>query len=369
MLHSNGGHPSPVPIRKMDASPEPALNGGFKLPEILVSRWTPLAFRTALCLPGRINRLCTMAQVCPLHHGPGRFLLHSQGPSLLHGSGPTLIHGPEPSLMSTTQDSILYNYTAGATTCYSGSSLPAATFPWASRRFRSQVLTGRSHPIRSSERSPTGGGIPSGSSATHSETMCDIDEMSLAASEGDWHPTLTNPSSTPSGRVQDEAEVMSSVLTRGYVVPEASEISRDVCFPATQDPFDIGSGSCAPTGGTPEAEIEGETSTPSATFSREGTLTGRPQGEQHRARTFTATALIGRYGTAPASSPKPDPFQGLAPTYSQSFSVLPGCTCSRSNTPLDCARQTRPHALARRRVVYTRQLLPLSNRQCVQLSR
>ncbi|KAA0722931.1 hypothetical protein E1301_Tti013641 [Triplophysa tibetana] len=51
--------------------------------------------------------------------------------------------------------------------------------------------------------------------------MCDIDEMSLAASEGDWHPTLTNPSSTPSGRVQDEAEVMSSVLTRGYVVPEA----------------------------------------------------------------------------------------------------------------------------------------------------
>ncbi|KAA0706780.1 hypothetical protein E1301_Tti019710 [Triplophysa tibetana] len=150
---------------------------------------------------------------------------------------------------------------------------------------------------------------------------------------------------------------------------QASEISRDVCFPATQDPFDIGSGSCAPTGGTPEAEIEGETSTPSATFSREGTLTGRPQGEQHRARTFTATALIGRYGTAPASSPKPDPFQGLAPTYSQSFSVLPGCTCSRSHTPLDCARQTRPHALVRRRVVYRRQLLPLSNRQCVQLSR
>ncbi|KAA0711381.1 hypothetical protein E1301_Tti006328 [Triplophysa tibetana] len=112
-------------------------------------------------------------------------------------------------------------------------------------------------PIRSSERSPTGGGIPSGSSATHSETMCDIDEMSLAASEGDWHPTLTNPSSTPSGRVQDEAEVMSSVLTRGYVVPEASEISRDVCFPATQDPFDIGSGSCAPTGGTPEAGNRG----------------------------------------------------------------------------------------------------------------
>ncbi|KAA0713894.1 hypothetical protein E1301_Tti010005 [Triplophysa tibetana] len=233
-------------------------------------------------------------------------------------------------------------------------------------------------PIRSSERSPTGGGISSGSSARHSETMCDVDEMSLAASEGDWHPTLTNPSSTPSGRAQDEAEVMSSVLTRGYVVPEpnfftprlgrlqASEISRDVCFPATQDPF--GSGSCAPTGGTPEAEIQGETSTPSATFSREGTLTGRPQGEQHRARTFTATALIGRYGTAPASSPKPDPFQGLAPTNSEFFGS-PGCTCSRSHTPLDCARQTRPHALARRRVVHTRQLLPLSNRQCVQLSR
>ncbi|KAA0709020.1 Laminin subunit alpha-2 [Triplophysa tibetana] len=105
-------------------------------------------------------------------------------------------------------------------------------------------------PIRSSKRSPTGGGIPSGSSCTHSETMCDVDEMSLAASEGDWHPTLTNPSSTP------------------------------------RDPFDIGSGSCAPTGGTPVAEVEGETSTPSATFSREGTLMGRPQGGQHRARNF-----------------------------------------------------------------------------------
>ncbi|KAA0724018.1 hypothetical protein E1301_Tti019935 [Triplophysa tibetana] len=33
--------------------------------------------------------------------------------------------------------------------------------------------------------------------------MCDADEMSLAASDGDWHPTLTNPSSTPSGRVQE----------------------------------------------------------------------------------------------------------------------------------------------------------------------
>ncbi|KAA0717549.1 hypothetical protein E1301_Tti013840 [Triplophysa tibetana] len=148
--------------------------------------------------------------------------------------------------------------------------------------------------------------------------------MSLAASEGDWHPTLTNPSSTPSGRVQDEAEVMSSVLTRGYVVPEASEISRDVCFPATQDPFDIGSGSCAPTGGTPEAEIEGKTSTPSATFSREGTLTGRPQGEQHRARTFTATALIGRYGTAPALSPKPDPFGAWRPLTHRVFRFFPG---------------------------------------------
>ncbi|KAA0723412.1 hypothetical protein E1301_Tti012653 [Triplophysa tibetana] len=127
---------------------------------------------------------------------------------------------------------------------------------------------------------------------------------------------------------------------RGGNASQASEIPRDVCFPSTQDPFDIGSGSCAPTGGTPVAEVEGETSTPSATFSREGTLTGRPQGGQLRARTFTATALIGRYGTTPASSPKPGPCQGLAPTYSQSFSVLPGCTYSRSHTPLDCARRT-----------------------------
>ncbi|KAA0707441.1 hypothetical protein E1301_Tti021537 [Triplophysa tibetana] len=56
----------------------------------------------------------------------------------------------------------------------------------------------------------------------------------------------------------------------------------------------------------------------------EGTLTGRPQGGQLRARTFTATALIGRYGTTPASSPKPGPYQGLAPTYSQSFPFSPG---------------------------------------------
>ncbi|KAA0701952.1 hypothetical protein E1301_Tti007777 [Triplophysa tibetana] len=175
--------------------------------------------------------------------------------------------------------------------------------------------------IRSSKRSPTGGGIPSGTSRTHSEMMCDVDEMSLAASEGDSHLTLTNPSSTPRPH---------------FFTPrlglEASEIPRDVCFPSTQDPFDIGSGSCAPTGGTSVAEVEGETSTPSATFSREGTLTGRPQGGQHRARIFTATALIGRYRMTPASSPKPGPCRGLAPTYSQSFSVLPGCTYSRSQT-------------------------------------
>ncbi|KAA0718435.1 hypothetical protein E1301_Tti001841 [Triplophysa tibetana] len=185
-------------------------------------------------------------------------------------------------------------------------------------------------PIRSSECSPTGGGIPSGSSAMHSETMGDVDEMSLAASEGDWHPTLTNPSSTPSSRVQDEAEVMSSVLTRGYVVHEASGISRDVCFPATQDHF--GSGSCAPTGGTPEAEVEGETSTPSATFSREGTLTGRPQGEQHRARTFTATALIAEdtlHWTVPG---KPDltPWRGVGSYTHDSYhhsQTDSGCSC------------------------------------------
>ncbi|KAA0723285.1 hypothetical protein E1301_Tti005404 [Triplophysa tibetana] len=179
-------------------------------------------------------------------------------------------------------------------------------------------------PIRSSKRSPTGGGIPSGSSRTHSETMCDVDETSLAASEGDWHPALTNLSSTPgsSSRGSRSDATRANPGMRGSW--EASEIPRDVCCPSTQDPFDIGSGSCAPTGGTPVAEVEGETSTPSATFSREGTLTGRPQGGQLRARTFTATALIGRYGTTPASSPKPGPYQGLAPTYSESFPFSPG---------------------------------------------
>ncbi|KAA0705306.1 hypothetical protein E1301_Tti009829 [Triplophysa tibetana] len=179
-------------------------------------------------------------------------------------------------------------------------------------------------PIRSSKRSPTGGGIPSGSSRTHSETMCDVDETSLAASEGDWHPALTNLSSTPgsSSRGSRSDATRANPGMRGSW--EASEIPHDVCCPSTQDPFDIGSGSCAPTGGTPVAEVEGETSTPSATFSREGTLTGRPQGGQLRARTFTATALIGRYGTTPASSPKPGPYQGLAPTYSESFPFSPG---------------------------------------------
>ncbi|KAA0716848.1 hypothetical protein E1301_Tti023126 [Triplophysa tibetana] len=194
-------------------------------------------------------------------------------------------------------------------------------------------------PIRSSKRSQTGGGIPSGSSRTHSETMCDVDETSLAASEGDWHPALTNLSSTPgssSGGSRSDATRANPGMRGSWGRSAASEIPRDVCCPSTPDPFDIGSGSCAPTGGTPVAEVEGETSTPSATFSREGTLTGRPQGGQLRARTFTATALIGRYGTTPASSP----CQGLAPTYSQSFSVLLGCTYSRSHTPLDCARRT-----------------------------
>ncbi|KAA0721246.1 hypothetical protein E1301_Tti018143 [Triplophysa tibetana] len=112
-----------------------------------------------------------------------------------------------------------------------------------------------------------------------------------------------------------------------------------------EDPFDIGSVSCAPTGGNPEAEVEGETSTPSATFSREGTLTGRPQGEQHRARTFTATALIGRVFRSPR-------------VYLQPIAHSTGL-CSAN----------RPHTLARREVVHIRQPSPLSNRQCVPLSR
>ncbi|KAA0706366.1 GTPase IMAP family member 7 [Triplophysa tibetana] len=104
-----------------------------------------------------------------------------------------------------------------------------------------------------------------------------------------------------------------------------------------QDPFDIdiGSGSCAPTGGTPVAEVEGETSTTSATFSREGTLTGRPQGGQLRARTFTATALIEFF-----RSPR---------VYLQPIAHSTGL-CSAN----------RPHTLARCEVVHIRQLSPLS---------
>ncbi|KAA0716514.1 Contactin-1 Neural cell recognition molecule F11 [Triplophysa tibetana] len=143
-------------------------------------------------------------------------------------------------------------------------------------------------PIRFSKRSPTGGGIPSGSSRTHSETMCDVDETSLAASEGDWHPALTNLSSTPGSS------------SRG----SRSDATR--ANPGMRGSWGRSAVQTAPTPGgvTP------------------------------------ATALIGRYGTTPASSPKPGPYQGLAPTYSQSFSVLPGCTYSRSHTPLDCARRT-----------------------------
>ncbi|KAA0720540.1 hypothetical protein E1301_Tti020675 [Triplophysa tibetana] len=200
-------------------------------------------------------------------------------------------------------------------------------------------------PIRSSERSPTGGGIPSGSSATHSETMCEIDEMSLAASEGDWHPTLTNPSSTPSGRVQDEAEVMSSVLTRGYVVPEVG---------ARRHP---GSGN------------RGENLHPVSNLLVRRDTDGKTPGRTTSGPNLHSHGSDWSVRDGSCLVTKAGPFQGLAPTYSQSFSVLPGCTCSRSHTPLDCARQTRPHALARRRVVYTRQLLLLSNRQCVQLSR
>ncbi|KAA0706067.1 hypothetical protein E1301_Tti016833 [Triplophysa tibetana] len=134
---------------------------------------------------------------------------------------------------------------------------------------------------------------------------------------------------------------------------EASEIPRDVCCPSTQDPFDIGSGSCAPTGGTPVAEVEGETSTPSATFSREGTLTGRPQGGQLRARTFTATALIGRYGTTPASS---GPGAHLLTEFFRSPRVY--LQPIAHSTGLCSAN--RPHTLARCEVVHIRQLSPLS---------
>ncbi|KAA0723998.1 hypothetical protein E1301_Tti023112 [Triplophysa tibetana] len=132
-------------------------------------------------------------------------------------------------------------------------------------------------PSHSSERSPTGGAIPSGSSATHSETMCDVDEMSLAASEGDWHPTLTNPSSTP--------QRSSSGRSRSDVIR---------ANPGIRGPLRLRLRFLCPHRRHPGSGNPGGNLHPSATFSREGTLTGGPQGEQHRARTFTATALIGR---------------------------------------------------------------------------
>ncbi|KAA0713116.1 hypothetical protein E1301_Tti013620 [Triplophysa tibetana] len=143
---------------------------------------------------------------------------------------------------------------------------------------------------------------------------------------------------------------LSVVVHRSRLMPrrgrlEASEIPHDVCFPSTQDPFDIGSGSCAPTGSTPVAEVEGETSTPSATFSREGTLTGRPQGGQLRARTFTATALIGRYGTTPASSPKP--FSGPGAHLLAEFFRSPRVYLQPIAHSTGLCSANRPHTLAR----------------------
>ncbi|XP_056598979.1 interferon-induced very large GTPase 1-like [Triplophysa dalaica] len=100
---------------------------------------------------------------------------------------------------------------------------------------------------------------------------------------------------------------------------QASEFSRDVCTPTAQGPFDICSGSYAPPGCIPEEEVERETSTPSAAFQEEETLTGRNPGETTSGPTLTAPSLTGR----------------------------------QSHTPLDCAWQNRPHALARRKVVHT----------------
>ncbi|KAA0718431.1 hypothetical protein E1301_Tti001837 [Triplophysa tibetana] len=92
-------------------------------------------------------------------------------------------------------------------------------------------------PIRSSKRSPTGSGIPSGSSRRHAETMCDADEMSLAASDGDWHPTLTNPSSTPSCRVQELVyQVVEALLLAQDGSDGRSLYSRLPPLFAVQDP-------------------------------------------------------------------------------------------------------------------------------------
>ncbi|KAA0722914.1 hypothetical protein E1301_Tti013658 [Triplophysa tibetana] len=56
--------------------------------------------------------------------------------------------------------------------------------------------------------------------------------------------------------------------------------------------------------------------------------------------TVTAPSLTGRYGTNPASFPKPGPYQGLAPTFSKRELFPPGVLSSRSHTPPDCARRT-----------------------------
>ncbi|KAA0722251.1 Anosmin-1 [Triplophysa tibetana] len=56
--------------------------------------------------------------------------------------------------------------------------------------------------------------------------------------------------------------------------------------------------------------------------------------------TVTAPSLTGRYGTQPASFPKPGPYQGLAPTCSKRELFPPGVLSSRSHTPPDCARRT-----------------------------
>ncbi|KAA0716919.1 Histo-blood group ABO system transferase 1 [Triplophysa tibetana] len=56
--------------------------------------------------------------------------------------------------------------------------------------------------------------------------------------------------------------------------------------------------------------------------------------------TVTAPSLTGRYGTQPASFPKPGPYQGLAPTCSKRELFPPGVLSSRSHIPPDCARRT-----------------------------
>ncbi|KAA0709173.1 hypothetical protein E1301_Tti017618 [Triplophysa tibetana] len=67
--------------------------------------------------------------------------------------------------------------------------------------------------------------------------------------------------------------------------------------------------------------------------------------------TITVPSLTRRYGTYPASFPKPGPYQGLAPTCSQRKLFPPGVHSSRSHSPLDSAsrsdltpwRGVRPH--------------------------